>query len=220
MEAPHLLGGREFVAIGESTVEHDLRTMGLLRQCGLDQVAIGEGEAVGDYALRLLTGVLANGKTLELLGCLLIPVGVRPEQWTPAIAQETTAYIAQLTDPQDKRKVEALILSVLVDFFELGLSSSSLSPISWGQPDASGPASAATTATAGPNGAPWFAPSRATIFARRTGSSAGLSARPSWASAIISRLKRWLAGATRSSSGRSSRPTRASQGGDRHHPQF
>lgn len=123
MKTPHLLGGRRFSVIGESTVEHDLTFMGLLRKAGLDMPTLREGELPKDFATRLLGDLLGSGKACELLGCLLIPEGVESEDWTPELGQETAEHIGHLTSAADKQKVNQLILSALVDFFESGLAS-------------------------------------------------------------------------------------------------
>lgn len=123
MAERHILGGRAFVPIGESTVEHDFTFMGLIRAAGLDRVAIREGESAQDFALRLLQEAIASGKVLEMLGCLLIPEGTAPEHWTPRLGAETAAFFGGLTAAADKLTIQALVLSLLIDFFEQGLSS-------------------------------------------------------------------------------------------------
>ena len=130
----HVLGGRRFADTGESTVEHDFLLMGLIREAGLDEVVIQDGEAPEDFARRLLQEGLATGKVLDLLGCLLIPAEISSKDWTPVLGRETSAFVGGLTDPADKARVQALVVSLLTSFFVYGLSSVMRSPTSSAQP--------------------------------------------------------------------------------------
>lgn len=119
----HELGGRVFTVIGESTIEHDFHFMGLVKAAGLDRPTLRIDESPGDFAVRILGELLGSGHACEMLGCLLIPEGIRSEDWTPKIAAETATFIGRLADPSEKQKVRALVLSLLIDFFERGLAS-------------------------------------------------------------------------------------------------
>ena len=134
MAAKHQLGGRGFDPIGESTVEHDLHFLGLIRRAGLDDLKLEPGEVPAEFAMRILGSLLQSGSACDMLGCLLIPEGATSEAWTPQMAEETTRHIAGLTDPGDKQKVHALVVSVLIDFFESGLASWVNSESSLAQP--------------------------------------------------------------------------------------
>ena len=79
--------------------------------------------------------MIRNGAVLKLLGCLLVPeelvrkrsrfaVGRRAEPaelWTPAIGEETAEFLGGLREPKDKTKIQALVLSLLLSFFESGV---------------------------------------------------------------------------------------------------
>jgi len=71
--APIILGGRVYRPIGESTVEHDFRFMGLLRDLGLDDPHRLESEAPEQFAVRLLNDLISSGRALEALGHLIVP---------------------------------------------------------------------------------------------------------------------------------------------------
>lgn len=125
----HELGGRHFALVGDSTIEQDLIILSLIRKAGLDEVMLEEGETPQAFALRILDVAIQSGAVMELLGCLLIPEdrtagAMEPgDAWTPEIGQETSRFIAELRDPADKAKVKALILSLLVSFFDRGIAS-------------------------------------------------------------------------------------------------
>jgi hypothetical protein len=147
---PLVMGGRIFRPIGESTVEHDYRFMGLLRDLGFDDPHKLSSETPERFARRLLNDLLASGRALEALGYLLIPEGVDSERWTPDLGQETAAFLGQLSKPADKAQVRALTLSFLADFFARGLGSWDLSASSSTEPEKS------------PNSSPMTMPGTAT----------------------------------------------------------
>jgi hypothetical protein len=127
MADKHILGGRAFVSVIESTVEHDLYFHGIAGRAGL-RFEKGEHESPEDFAARILDETIQSGKALELIGCLMVPEDVGVEGWTPEEAQKTAAFIGQLRGEEDKARVRALILSLLMDFFRCGLASIWTSP--------------------------------------------------------------------------------------------
>jgi hypothetical protein len=122
-----VLGGRTFVSVTESTVEHDLYFHGLAGRAGLRFEKL-ERESPEDFAARILEETVQSGKTLELLGCLLVPDEIGTECWTPEEARKTAVFIGQLRGEEDKARVRALILSLLIGFFGCGLASIWTSP--------------------------------------------------------------------------------------------
>ncbi len=119
------LSGRAFVPVGESTVAHDFRFLELVQKAELNTFSMEEGEAAEDFAKRLMDRLMATGKALDLLACLIVPEppeGTAPgETWTPELAAETAGWIGALQDPKDKALIHALLAETLVDFFESGL---------------------------------------------------------------------------------------------------
>jgi hypothetical protein len=132
----HVLGGRAFVAIGESTVEHDLRFDALCERAGLNDFRMEQGEAPDTYADRLLRQLLVSEHVLDLLACLLVPEPVDAgdkepgETWTPDLAQETVRHFGSLRSPEDKAQIRSLVLSLLIEFFPFGMRSSGTSATS------------------------------------------------------------------------------------------
>jgi len=122
------LGGRAFVHVGESTVEHDYHFLALQTAAGLDQFEMQAGESAEVFAERLIRQVIASGKALSLLGCLLVPEPKDPgkragEDWTPEKGQETARFLGSLTGEKDKAQVRSLVATLLIDFFQSGLAS-------------------------------------------------------------------------------------------------
>jgi hypothetical protein len=143
------LGGRTYVPVKNSTIEHDFWLMGQIRAAGLDEVHVRPDERPEDFAVRLLRDVINSGRVFLLLGGLLIPEGVASEDWTPEIAEDTAGTLKKLTTPDDKEKVREQVISLLIGFFETGLAclttSRSFSPAQ-GRPG-SGSEEHGTTAT-------------------------------------------------------------------------
>lgn len=131
----HVLGGRTFLSVTESTVEHDLYFHGIAGRAGL-RFEKRDDEGADEFAARILEETVQSGKALDLLGCLLVPEEVGAEGWTPEEARKTAAFIGQLRGEEDKARVRALILSLLIGFFGCGLASIRTSPrSSSGRPD-------------------------------------------------------------------------------------
>lgn len=126
-EERHVLGGRTFLSVTDSTVEHDLHFHGIAGRAGL-RFWKHEDESVEGFAARILEEMIQSGKALDLLGCLLVPEEIGVEGWTPEEARKTSAFIGQLRGEEDKARVRALILSLLIGFFGCGLASISTSP--------------------------------------------------------------------------------------------
>jgi hypothetical protein len=123
----YILGGRPFLSISDSTIEHDLYFHGLAGRAGL-RFEMGQGETAGEFGERILDATIQSGTMLELLGCLIVPEEVGPDGWTPAEAQQTAAFISQLRGADDKAAIRSLVLSLLTDFFQCGLASIWTSP--------------------------------------------------------------------------------------------
>lgn len=124
------LGGCEYRKMGPSTLDHDWRFVALLRELKLLEPCLSEGEPAADYGRRLLVELISSGRAGAVLGHLIMPAELSDEQWTPAVADATSAAIAGLTDEADKATVHSLTLGVLLDFFETGLNASLGSMIS------------------------------------------------------------------------------------------
>ncbi len=127
MSEKHTLGGRTFLPLRESTIEQDFRFLALVKQARIDEVIMQPGEGPEDFARRLLEVTIESGAILDLLGCLLIPEDLAPqdrdpgEVWTPEMGRDTARFLGRLRAPEDKAEVRGLVLSLLVSFFESGI---------------------------------------------------------------------------------------------------
>lgn len=124
---PIEIGGRRMVFVGESTARHDMWTMRQIAACGLNAITQGNGETEEQFMYRLYTTALQTGDFFLLLGCLLMPEEMKPNEWTPKTAEQTAEFLAQITDPPEKAKLRILLASGLMPFFQAGLRSSKIS---------------------------------------------------------------------------------------------
>ena len=127
MSEKHVLGGRTFLPVSESTVEQDFRFLALVKQARIDEVTMVQGESPENFARRLLETTIESGVILDLLGCLLIPEDRAPqdrdpgEAWTRQMGDETARFLGGLRNPNDKAEIRSLVLTLLVSFFECGI---------------------------------------------------------------------------------------------------
>ena len=123
--AAAVFGGRRFYGIepGAMTVGQQLHYHRLYAQSGLKNLSLEDGEEPSDFAVRILNELLAAGIVLQMLGTLLLPEGKTAKDWTPAMSEETAAYLSGLTSSEDMAAVQAHVLTVVLDFFEHGLTS-------------------------------------------------------------------------------------------------
>jgi hypothetical protein len=116
-----IANGRTFVSITESTLDHDIHFMGMLKRYGLGLLRERPGESPDDFADRFLNEILTNGATFDLLGALFIPEGTSGLAWTPQLGAETADQFRKVTSEDEKREVRALIASLVLDFSARGL---------------------------------------------------------------------------------------------------
>lgn len=120
------IGGRTFVELGESTIEHDLFVLDLTRKAGLDEVVLEDGESPDRFARRLLNGLATNMAALELLGAFMVPEGTKAEDWSPELAAETARHFGGRGRPitgEDKAAVFELLKDLTIHFFAKGVTS-------------------------------------------------------------------------------------------------
>ena len=115
------IGGRTFVPVKNSTIEHDFWLMAHIRGAGLDRIAIEEGEPPDDFAVRLLGEVISSGRIFPILGGLFLPEKIASIDWTPEVAEETVAFLKKVSDPEDKAQIQRQVISLLISFFQSGL---------------------------------------------------------------------------------------------------
>ncbi|MFH1680358.1 MAG: hypothetical protein ABIH26_06910 [Candidatus Eisenbacteria bacterium] len=183
MTEKHVLGGRTFLTVKESTIEQDFHFLALVKRARIDEIILEPGESPEAFARRLLEATVESGSILDLLGCLLVPAEVTPqdrdpgEAWTREMGEETARFLGSLRGPADKATIRSLVLSLLVSFFESGIVSLWTSTMSF---DEAIPNTTAAKTSPGAT-APGPISSRSSpgeTTSARSGSSAGPSASP------------------------------------------
>ena len=123
-----VIAGRKFKPVVDSTIEHDVWTVELIKKCGLDVIEMQPGESPAEFAQRVFLQASKDLIVFDLLGGLLMPIDTKPENWTPEIAHETGRHFATVCEPEEKKAIRALIAEALMGFFAKGLSSTRISP--------------------------------------------------------------------------------------------
>ena len=131
--------GRSFERVNDWTVEQDWWLMQRIVAAGLSEIQVPPG-ATDDMAQILaekMTARLAeSGAFLEILGGLLVPEGSSVDDWTPAMAAETTEFLKKQRGVETRQTVRGLASWAVVLFFGNGLVSFRISPTSsTGEPD-------------------------------------------------------------------------------------
>lgn len=125
------IGGRKFQQIEDWTVEQDWWLMQRIRAAGLDTIGVAS-ERPDDIAEAIAEAIEAkladSGLTVDLLGGLLVPEGMSPDAWTPAMAEETAAFLKRQRGREAREAVRNLAVWALVHFFANGLVSFKISP--------------------------------------------------------------------------------------------
>jgi len=159
----HVIGGRTFLTVRESTVAQDFHFLGLVSRAGIDRITMGENEQPEDFARRLMELAVRSGAVLELMGCLILPEDHAPkdgepgEAWTLEMCKETARFLGGLKSEEDKAAIRGLVLSLLISFFESGIvslwssktSSGEAIPGKSGQTDATGRGRSSSTRSPG-----------------------------------------------------------------------
>lgn len=122
------IGGRDFRAVSNSTIEHDFWVMDQVRGAGLDRIEMREGETQDQFVERIIIDSITTGRAFPLLGGLLMPADMLPEDWTPQIAHDTIEFLRKRTDESDKAKIKAQLVALLFGFFVKGVASPRTSP--------------------------------------------------------------------------------------------
>lgn len=175
------IGGRIYSEIRSSTLEHEFKFYELATRAGLSSIELGPGETPEQLAARILAQILGSGLALEMLGLLLIPADMEPEEWTPALMQETAKHFGAVTEPAEIALIKRELVGLVAGFFESGLASfwtSTTSSVA-GAGVEGGPTSKPTGLTGSGTGPRSSSSSPAPTSTRRAPSSAGRSGTPS-----------------------------------------
>ena len=117
------LGGKYFVPTEHTTARQDGWVVVQMAEAGLDRFAGRTLDA--DTSRELTLAALRSGKTWHLLAGFLVESG---KKWTPEAAEETAAFLADITDPESKRLMDDAFIGLLAGFFFTGPTSSAPSP--------------------------------------------------------------------------------------------
>src|SRR5262245_8205906 len=116
MQREITFSGHDYISFSKGTAEHQMHAMALIKDCGLRDLVIAEGEDPRAFAARLMDQLISARLVFELIACWLVPAnweeliadlvekGYEPSPglaWTPARAEETAAILRRLTDDKE-----------------------------------------------------------------------------------------------------------------------
>jgi hypothetical protein len=117
----YILGGKPFVILGESTLEHDDYIAETLHRGAISRFDQEPDESHEDFSHRIESAIAGSGVGRQLLGAALVPEGMTGAEWKPALAEETAQHLATITDPSEKALARSLQAAFILDFFRRGL---------------------------------------------------------------------------------------------------
>jgi len=129
VEKPHdiIIEGRQFKPIKNGTFEHDIWISRKVREAGLANVQLNDGETPDEFMERLAAIAWGSGAVLDILGGTLMPAEHDARDWTPEMATATARFFANVTDEEGKKQLRMQIGGILFFFFASALSSSQTS---------------------------------------------------------------------------------------------
>lgn len=119
--------GRSFVPVRNGTFAHDIWVTKKIREAGLADLRIAEGETEDQFIERIAITAFESGQALQLLGGLFVPAGTEMRDWSPDLAARTSEFFGNVTDPDSKQVLRTQIASALFYFFLSALDSSKTS---------------------------------------------------------------------------------------------
>jgi hypothetical protein len=117
------ISGREFKAVTDSTLEHDMWTVQQLDRAGIHKLAMEQDETPDEFVTRTIAQLMISGAIFDLMGGLLMPAEIKGPDWTPELAVETGRLFARATGP-DKVIIKGEIAGAMEAFLGSALLSS------------------------------------------------------------------------------------------------
>lgn len=97
---------------------HDTKATAFAARAGfMDEPAAGE--ALDEFIRRQTIRFGESGLAVEMLGYYVIPIDKRPEDWTPQLAEATSAALGRVSSSADLEKVNGLLVRAVIHFFAL-----------------------------------------------------------------------------------------------------
>jgi hypothetical protein len=127
METLIVIGGRKFHGVTqELCAAQDDYLIGQLRLAGALELVLSAGENNREAtAEALLTQIMISGRSPHVLAGCLTEAG---KQWTFEEASRNAVAFAAVTNPEDKRAMNAAIVGFVVGFFRFATAFATTSP--------------------------------------------------------------------------------------------
>jgi hypothetical protein len=164
IELPIVIAGRAFAPATDMTYEHDLYSVQLISEAGLEklyeEINPLETADLSDTAKHLVLQAFATGKLFRLLATLLVEEGT---EWSYAECDKNEEFFKKLKSREDKKALQSSIVLIIFSFIVSGVLSSRISRNYSLKPSA-------TPLTNAPNADPF-----ATVGVRASASASGIT---------------------------------------------
>lgn len=132
MESGHVIkvGDKMFTHVDCTTMLQDVYFWKRAKRAGLRNLSMQDGESADDFAVRIAEALVESEDMFELIAATVVPADPPGQTWTPLIAKETARYFAGLTSSEAKAGLQAVMVGLVIGFFERGLTSVWTSPSS------------------------------------------------------------------------------------------
>lgn len=129
--------GRYFINNPKTTSRQDTYVWTRIEEAGLEELQeqVGPDGSISELAIKIIKAAYEKDLLYDIVGALLtetnadgvplplIDVHGRPQRWTVAKAQELGNFVANLDDPDEKDRFNAIINATLILFFTTGVNS-------------------------------------------------------------------------------------------------
>lgn len=117
------LGGRLFTVVNmpRRTVELEHHQRKLVHELGLDKILPKQDTSSEEWILQVYQHLIHTGRTCDLLGLYLLPIGKVERDWSPAMAAEVAEYLRKCDTEEDRLQVDELAMEFIVGFFRNAL---------------------------------------------------------------------------------------------------
>jgi hypothetical protein len=110
-------GVGNYKLITASTIERDIAISNVLRSSGAHDAMLQALTAGEEPDRRIFEAISGSGKLFELLGASLVPEGVDPLTWTPAMARDTAQALKNISAPKAKQLLLLSVVELVKAFF-------------------------------------------------------------------------------------------------------
>lgn len=115
METGFTIGGRSWRAVKQTTFEHDIALSTIVRRSGITMP--DASVTAEEFEARAFFRLMETGEIFNLLGAVAIPAKLADLDWTEKIGAESAQFFRTINDQQEKEKLQAVLVTLVLNFF-------------------------------------------------------------------------------------------------------